>query len=89
MTPKGFVWFIGVTAGMLALPLLAVLGSAVVWVLLIFFLGTLAATWRAISANQKARSTREMLRLTETQVALDHSDHRMVMLVNVARTLTE
>ncbi|MEM7718248.1 MAG: DUF2244 domain-containing protein [Pseudomonadota bacterium] len=72
MTPGGFSWFIGATAAMLSLPLFAVLGSAVAWVLMVFFLVTLAATWRAITANQKARSTRERLRLSETEVNLEH-----------------
>lgn len=72
MTPSGFTWFIGATAIMLSLPLLAVLGSAVAWVLMVFFLATIAATWRAITANQKARSTLELLRLTETRVDIEH-----------------
>jgi len=72
LTPKGFSWFIGTTAVMLCLPLFAVLGSAVAWVLLVFFLATLAGTWRAIMANQSARSTREHLRLTDTRVDLSH-----------------
>lgn len=72
MTAKGFTWFIGTTAAMLSLPLFAVLGSAVAWVLMVFFLGTLAATWKAISANQKARSTQECLRLSKTRVDLEH-----------------
>ncbi|MEM6387858.1 MAG: DUF2244 domain-containing protein [Pseudomonadota bacterium] len=72
MTPRGFSWFIGITAVMLSLPLFAVLGSTVAWVLMVFFLVTLAATWRAITANQSARSTRELLRVTPTRVDLEH-----------------
>lgn len=72
MTPGGFSWFIGVTAAMLALPLFAVLGSAVAWVLMVFFLATIAAVWRAITANQQARSLREELILTDARIALDH-----------------
>ena len=72
MTPGGFTWFIGVTAAMLTLPLFAVLGSAVAWVLMAFFLATVAAVWRAITVNQHRRSLREELTLTEARVALDH-----------------
>lgn len=72
MTPHGFTWFIGTTATMLALPLLAVLGSAVAWVLMVFFLATIAAVWRAINANQRDRSLREELTLSEARIALDH-----------------
>ena len=76
MTPKGFTWFIGTTAAMLSLPLFAVLGSAVAWVLMVFFLATLAATWRAITANQKARSAQERLRVSETRIDLEHQPAR-------------
>ena len=72
MTPQGFTWFIGATALMLTLPLLAVLGSAVAWVLMVFFLATIAGVWRAITANQQARATEERLTLTETSVGLVH-----------------
>ena len=72
MKPGGCSWFIGITAAMLTLPLFAVLGSAVAWVLMVFFVATLAAIWRAITTNQHHRSTREELSLTEARVALDH-----------------
>ena len=72
MTPEGFSWFIGVTALMLTLPLFAVLGSAVAWVLLIFFLAVLWGVWRAIMANKAARQMHEELRLSPDQVHLKH-----------------
>ena len=72
MTPAGFSWFIGVTAAMLTLPLFAVLGSAIAWVLMAFFLAAIAAIWRAITANQRNLSLREELTLTDARVALDH-----------------
>lgn len=72
MTPGGFTWFIGATALMLTLPLFAVLGSAVAWVLMAFFVATIAGTWHAITSNQKARTTRECLRLSEARVDLEH-----------------
>ncbi len=72
MTPRGFAWFIGATAVMLALPLLAVLGSPVAWVLMAFFITALAAVWQAIKANQTARSLREELLLGDTRVHLSH-----------------
>ena len=40
---RGFVWFIGVTAVLLSLPLIAVLGSAILWALLPFMLGAIGA----------------------------------------------
>ena len=72
LTPQGFTWFIGLTAAMLAMPLIAVLGSPVVWVLMVFFLAALWAVWRAISANQRRRSTTEALTLQGETVHLAH-----------------
>ena len=31
LTQRGFVWFLGTTAALIALPLLAILGSPVLW----------------------------------------------------------
>ena len=72
MTPQGFTWFIGGTAVMLALPLFAVLGSPVVWVLLAFFAAAVAGVWRAIAANQTDRSLREELHVDDERVTLAH-----------------
>lgn len=76
LTPRGFTWFIGATALMLTLPLLAVLGSPVAWVLMIFFLIAIAAVWRAIMANRDHRSLHEELTLTSETVSLQHVPHR-------------
>ncbi len=73
MTRRGFVWFIGCTAIMLSLPLFAVLGSAVAWVLLCFFLLAIAGIWHALQTNQRARSTEEELVLTGTRLDLRHT----------------
>lgn len=72
MTASGFSWFIGTTAVMLTLPLFAVLGSAVAWVLMAFFLATIAAVWRAIMINRKDRSLHEKLTLSDAEIALQH-----------------
>ena len=42
LNQRGFVWFIGLTAALIALPLFGVIGSPVVWALLPFLL---AAIW--------------------------------------------
>lgn len=72
MTNSGFAWFIGLTSVMLTLPLFAVLGSAVLWVLLVFFLFTLSAVWWAIMFNRASRRMHEELRLTKDHVHLVH-----------------
>ncbi|MCV6595197.1 MAG: DUF2244 domain-containing protein [Silicimonas sp.] len=72
MTPQGFSWFIGVTALMLTLPLLAVLGSPILWVLMVFFLAAIWGVWRAITSNQAARSMHEELSLSPFEIRLEH-----------------
>ncbi|WP_413719676.1 DUF2244 domain-containing protein [Silicimonas sp. MF1-12-2] len=76
LTPRGFTWFIGATSFMLTLPLLAVLGSPVAWVLMVFFLGAIAAVWRAIMANRADRSLHEELTLSTERVHLQHVPSR-------------
>lgn len=72
MTPDGFVAFIAITAGMLAIPLLAVIGSAVAWVLMAFFLAVLAAVWWAIAANRAQQSLHEELAIWPDRLWLAH-----------------
>lgn len=70
LTQRGFVWFLGLTASLIALPLLAVLGSPVVWALLPFPLATLAAIWLALRKNGRDRDVLEELVLSPTKVRL-------------------
>lgn len=72
MTPQGFAWFIGATAALLGLPLVAVLGTPILWVLLAFFVVTLAAVWFAIRFNQTMRSSREHLTVSADRMHLSH-----------------
>ena len=61
LTAKGFVWFIGITATALSLPLFAVLGTAVLWGLLPFMLLVLGGVWYGIRRNQRDLSLHEVL----------------------------
>lgn len=72
MTARGFVTFIGVTAAMLTVPLVAVLGSPIVWVLLAFFLATLGGVWWAIMANRAQQSLHEELAIWPDRLRLEH-----------------
>lgn len=76
LTRKGFAWFIGATAVMLAMPLLAVLGSPVAWVLTGFFLIPLWGVWRAVVANHNHRSLHEELTLSTDRLHLAHIPFR-------------
>ena len=72
MTAQGFAWFIGTTAALFSLPLLAVLGSPTVWVLLAFMLVAVCGVWRALMANRADRQIHEELTLSPDRVHLEH-----------------
>lgn len=71
---RGFQWFIGTTAVMLALPLIAVLGSVVLWGLLPFMALTVWGVWAALSRSYRTGETREVLTLTGADLHLRRSD---------------
>ncbi len=67
---RGMVWFIGGTAALIALPLLVLLGSPVLWGLLPFLLGTIAAIWWALERSFRDGEIVEDLILTPDQITL-------------------
>jgi uncharacterized membrane protein len=69
----GFVAFIAITAGLMAIPLLANLGSRVLWVLLAFMLAAVVAIWAALRRNLRDRHITEELVLTPNLARLSHS----------------
>ncbi len=71
---KGFVWFIGVTAASMALPLIAVTGSPIWWGLLPFILLTIAGIWHAITRSYRSGDTREILHLNRDTITLLRRD---------------
>lgn len=71
---RGFVWFIAVTALLLALPLIAVLGSAVLWGLLPFMALAVWGVWHALQRSYRSGETREVLALTGARLDLTRSD---------------
>ncbi|WP_342778569.1 DUF2244 domain-containing protein [Paracoccus laeviglucosivorans] len=72
LPPGGFAWVIGLTAGFLALPLLAVIGSDVLWGLLPFAALAVWALWRALRHSYRAPS--EEMRLTRDSLTLIRRD---------------
>ena len=67
---RGFVWFIGATAVLFTLPLLAQLGSPALWVLLPFLTAAVAAVWYALQRNNRDRAIVETLTLSPTELSL-------------------
>lgn len=66
----GFVWFIGVTAVLISLPLIAVLGSPVLWGLLPFLMLAVAGIWWAIQRNYRDTEIVEYLTIFPDQMTL-------------------
>ncbi len=58
------------------IPVLAMLGSAILWGLLPFLLITVLGLWLAIEMNYRARSISEVLTLSGTQARLVHHNPR-------------
>lgn len=74
LTARGFVAFIAVTAALMALPLLAVLGSAVLWGVLPFLLAAIGAVWWALQRNWRDRAITETLLIGDERTELLRQD---------------
>lgn len=71
---RGFAIVIGLSAAVLALPLLAVLGHPVLWGLLPFAMVALWGLWYALQRNWRDRSIIEELRLSRRAIHLTHKN---------------
>lgn len=76
LTPPGFVWFIGLTAGLMSLPLIAVLGRSVLWGLLPFVLAAIAAIWWGLKRSWADREVVEELVIWDGWMRLTHTPPR-------------
>jgi uncharacterized membrane protein len=70
LTRRGFVVFIGTTFAMLLVPLLAFVGTPVLWGLLPFMMGVLALTWVLIERSYADGRLTEVLTLWDDRVEL-------------------
>lgn len=67
---RGMVWFIGATAALIALPLLAVLGTPVLWALLPFLLAAIGGIWWALERSFRDGEIVEDLTMTRDLITL-------------------
>lgn len=74
LTPRGFAWVIGLTAAALVLPLVAVVGSAVLWGLLPFATVALWGLWRGLQHGWSGGGTREEVELTRERMTVTRHD---------------
>ena len=70
LTTPGFAWFIGLTCAALLLPLLALVGTPVMWGILPFLLGALALIWAALRRSDADGRLSEVLTLWPDRVEL-------------------
>jgi uncharacterized membrane protein len=63
LSNRGFVAFAGVTAFVLAVPLLALIGTAAVWIILPFAVAAFAGMWLAIRRTDRSARMSETLAL--------------------------
>ena len=74
---QGFVWFIALTAGFLLLPLIAVLGTIVLWGLLPFMGAALWGIWYALTRHSADQARlREELTLSRNRLHLTRHQPR-------------
>ncbi|MGI1662781.1 DUF2244 domain-containing protein [Palleronia sp. KMU-117] len=73
---QGFAIFIGVTFVLLLMPLLAVLGTPVLWGLLPFVMGVLALTWILIERSYSDARLTEVLTLWPDRLELVRTNPR-------------
>lgn len=73
---QGFVLFIGATAALIALPLLTVVGSPVLWGLLPFLMLAVAGVWWGLQRSYRDGDILEVLVLTPAQVTLTRQGPR-------------
>jgi len=73
---RGMAGFVGITAALLAVPVLGLIGSPVLWGLLPFVLAALAAIWWALQRSYRDGETLEVLLLSREEVHLTRYDPR-------------
>ena len=70
LSRRGFVWFIGATAVLLAMPLIPLVGSPVLWGILPFLLLAIWAIWTALSRSYRDGEITEDLILWPDRITL-------------------
>lgn len=76
LPPSGYARFIGITAVLIAVPLLPLLGSVLLWALLPFLLAAVFGVKWALDRNRRSRQILEVLRLGPEQAELQRQAPR-------------
>ena len=70
LTRRGFAGFIGVTALLIALPLIGLIGKPVLWGVLPFLVVAVAGIWVALRKSERDREIIEVLTLAQSRATL-------------------
>lgn len=70
LSARGFVWFVGGTALLISVPLLAVLGTLILWGLLPFIAAAVAGIWWALARSWRDGELTEVLTLAPDRMTL-------------------
>lgn len=70
LQPRGYGWFIGITLGLILMPLLSVLGTVVLWGVLPFVMLAVGGMWLALDRSRRNAQICEVLTLTEKRAHL-------------------
>jgi uncharacterized membrane protein len=76
LTPQGFVWFIGITAALISMPLLSILGTSVFWALLPFIVAAVWAVWAALKRSWRDHDLFEEVTLWEDLIRIERHEPR-------------
>ena len=74
LAPSGFVWFMAATLGMLAIPLVGLLGTVALWGVLPFMLAVVGLLWLSLNRSWRDRSIEETFALTSDAATLIRRD---------------
>lgn len=69
---KGFVVFIAASVAIIAIPMSAIIGTAVLWAVLPFFILVIAGVWWAIERSYRDGAILEILTIAQDQITLHH-----------------
>ena len=76
LTPEGFVWFIGLTAALISVPLLSILGTSVFWPLLPFIVAAVWAIWAALKRSWRDTDLFEEVSLWDDLIRVERHEPR-------------
>jgi uncharacterized membrane protein len=76
LTPEGFVWFIGLTAALISVPLLSILGTSVFWALLPFIVAAVWAIWAALKRSWRDHELFEEVMLWDDLIRIERHEPR-------------